>query len=80
MLVRKKLKKKRGGGAHCLQMPNIHIHTNTSTLTHTQCVGVGEVFYNRYIVKKDLFKGVMKLLQNHLHRNNLVCLGFRLRV
>jgi len=28
-----------------------------------QCVGVQEVFYNRYIVKKDLFKGVMQLLE-----------------
>ena len=37
-----------------------------------QCVGVGEVFYNRYIVKRDLFKGVMKLLERHLHRNNLI--------
>jgi hypothetical protein len=37
-----------------------------------QCVGVQEVFYNRYIVKKDLFKGVMKLLERHLHRNNLI--------
>eukprot|EP00277_Geminigera_cryophila_P001172 CAMPEP_0179422572 /NCGR_PEP_ID=MMETSP0799-20121207/10505_1 /TAXON_ID=46947 /ORGANISM="Geminigera cryophila, Strain CCMP2564" /LENGTH=783 /DNA_ID=CAMNT_0021196723 /DNA_START=344 /DNA_END=2692 /DNA_ORIENTATION=+ len=37
-----------------------------------QCVGVGEVFYNRYIVKKDLFKGVMNLLSQHLHRNNLI--------
>jgi len=37
-----------------------------------QCVGVGEVFYNRYIVKKDLFKGVMNLLEQHLHRNNLI--------
>lgn len=26
----------------------------------------------RYIVKKDLFKGVMDLLQRHLHRNNLI--------
>lgn len=37
-----------------------------------QCVGVQEVFYNRYIVKKDLFKGVMTLLERHLHRNNLI--------
>ena len=35
-------------------------------------MGVGEVFYNRYIVKKDLFKGVMNLLSQHLHRNNLI--------
>ena len=31
-----------------------------------------ELVGGRYIVKKDLFKGVMDLLQRHLHRNNLI--------
>jgi len=37
-----------------------------------QCIGVNEVFYNRMIVKKDLFSGVINLLKQHLHRNNLI--------
>ncbi|KAJ1473300.1 hypothetical protein T484DRAFT_1836868 [Baffinella frigidus] len=37
-----------------------------------QCIGVNEIFYNRLIVKKDLFSGVIALLKQHLHRNNLI--------
>mmetsp|Transcript_27562 Transcript_27562/g.62552 ORF Transcript_27562/g.62552 Transcript_27562/m.62552 type:complete len:818 (-) Transcript_27562:65-2518(-) len=37
-----------------------------------QCVGANDSFYNRTIVKKDLFAGVLHLLKQHLYRNNLV--------
>ncbi|EKX54069.1 hypothetical protein GUITHDRAFT_55103, partial [Guillardia theta CCMP2712] len=37
-----------------------------------QCVGANNSFYNRSIVKNDLFSGVVHLLKQHLYRNNLV--------
>jgi len=37
-----------------------------------QCIGANDHIYHKYIVKKDLFAGLIELLKQHLYRNNLI--------